>query len=142
MNVCVGKSRALNLLPTAYLTCNGSPPTSDQPSLMSFRDVETLFHEFGHGLQHMLTQVQYGSAAGINGIEWDAVELPSQFMENWCLDKPTLYSFAKHYQTGESIPDELFEKLKNSKNFNAGLANIRQLFFGTLDMTLHSDYDP
>lgn len=90
MNVCVGKSRALNLLPTAYLTCNGSPPVGEQPSLMSFRDVETLFHEFGHGLQHMLTKVQYGSAAGINNIEWDAVELPSQFMENWCLDKPTL----------------------------------------------------
>ena len=83
----------------AYLTCNGSPPVGDAPSLMTFREVETLFHEFGHGLQHMLTRVEHGDAAGINGVEWDAVELPSQFMENWCYDKKTLYSFARYEST-------------------------------------------
>lgn len=143
MDVCVGKSRVLNKKPTAYLTCNGSPPVGDKPSLMTFREVETLFHEFGHGLQHMLTKVEYGDAAGINGVEWDAVELPSQFMENWCYDKPTLYSFAKHYETGEPLPEVLFEKVKAAKNFQAGLQTIRQLFFGSMDMHLHSQaYDP
>ena len=143
MDVCVGKSRVLNKKPTAYLTCNGSPPVGDKPSLMTFREVETLFHEFGHGLQHMLTRVEYGDAAGINGVEWDAVELPSQFMENWCYDKPTLYSFAKHYETGEPLPEVLFEKVKAAKNFQAGMQTIRQLFFGSMDMHLHSQaYDP
>lgn len=86
MDVCIGKSEAVNCdLPVAYLTCNGSPPVSSQPSLMTFREVETLFHEFGHGLQHMLTTIPVGDVAGINGVEWDAVELPSQFMENWCM---------------------------------------------------------
>lgn len=143
MDVCVGKSRVLDKKPTAYLTCNGSPPVGDKPSLMTFREVETLFHEFGHGLQHMLTRVEYGDAAGINGVEWDAVELPSQFMENWCYDKPTLYSFAKHYETGEPLPEVLFNKVKNAKNFQAGMGTIRQLYFGTMDMTLHSKaFDP
>lgn len=142
MNVCVGKSKVLKRIPVAYLTCNGSPPTDGKPSLMTFREVETLFHETGHGLQHMLTKVEHGDAAGINNVEWDAVELPSQFMENWCYDRPTLYGFAKHYETGEPLPDELFEKIKAAKNFNAGMMMMRQLFFGKLDMTLHSSYDP
>jgi len=142
MDVCVGKSRVMGKKPTAYLTCNGSPPVGDKPSLMTFREVETLFHEFGHGLQHMLTKVEYGDAAGINGVEWDAVELPSQFMENWCYDKPTLYSFAKHYSTGEPLPEVLFEKVKAAKNFHAGMQTVRQLFFGAMDMALHSTYDP
>jgi oligopeptidase A len=89
----------------------------------------------------MLTRVEYGDAAGINNIEWDAVELPSQFMENWCYDKPTVYGFAKHYQTGEPLPVELFEKIKAAKNFHAGLMMLRQLYFGALDMKLHSEYD-
>lgn len=143
MDVCVGKSKVMQRLPVAYLTCNGSPPVGEQPSLMTFREVETLFHEFGHGLQHMLTRVEHGDAAGINNVEWDAVELPSQFMENWCYDKPTLYGFAKHFQTGQPLPHELFEKIKAAKNFQAGLAMLRQLFFGAMDMRLHSElYDP
>ena len=142
MDTCIGKSRALGNTPVAYLTCNGSPPVGDTPSLMTFREVETLFHEFGHGLQHMLTRVEHGDASGINNIEWDAVELPSQFLENWCYDRDTLFGFAKHYQSGETIPEELFQSLKASKNFHAGIALLRQLLFATLDIQLHSSYDP
>ena len=135
MDVCIQKSEAMNRdIPVAYLTCNGSPPVGDKPSLMTFREVETLFHEFGHGLQHMLTDAEVGDVSGINGVEWDAVELPSQFMENWCYDKPTVYGFAKHYETGEPLPEELFEKLKQQKTFSAGLMAMRQLYFGALDM--------
>ena len=140
MDVCVGKSKALKRdVPTAYLTCNGSPPVGDKPSLMTFDEVNTLYHEMGHGLQHMLTKVEDGDAAGINGVEWDAVELPSQFMENWLLDRPTLYGFAKHYETGEPLPDEFYDKLKGSKTFHAGLAMTRQLAFGMLDVELHKN---
>lgn len=146
MDVCVGKSRVLPLgrVPVAYLTCNGSPPVAaGQPSLMTFREVETLFHEFGHGLQHMLTTVPHADAAGINNVEWDAVELPSQFMENWCYDDKTLYGFAKHFETGEPLPRELFNKVKAAKNFQAGMQMIRQLYFGAMDLELHSArYDP
>ena len=142
MDPCIGKSRALNKTPVAYLNCNGSPPVGDTPSLMTFREVETLFHEFGHGLQHMLTRIEHGDASGINNIEWDAVELPSQFMENWCYDRETLFGFAKHYQTGEPLPEDLYQNVKAAKNFHAGIALIRQLLFATLDMTLHSSYDP
>lgn len=102
-------------LPVAHMVCNQTPPIGEDPSLMTFREVETLFHEFGHALQHMLTQQQEGLVAGIRGVEWDAVELPSQFMENWCYDRPTLFSFAKHYSTGEPLPEELYEKLKAAK---------------------------
>lgn len=138
-----GASKVLDMKPVAYLTCNGSPPVGDKPSLMTFREVETLFHEFGHGLQHMLTRVPHGDAAGINNVEWDAVELPSQFMENWCYDKPTVDKFAKHYETGEPLPIELFNKIKAAKNFQSGMGMIRQLFFGAMDMYIHSDkYDP
>ncbi|KAL7530675.1 hypothetical protein ACHAXR_006726 [Thalassiosira sp. AJA248-18] len=140
---CLGKSEALNIdIPVAYLTCNGSPPVGDKPSLMTFREVETLFHETGHGLQHMLTKATVGDVAGINGVEWDAVELPSQFMENWCYDKPTVYGFAKHYETGEALPEEMFEKLKQQKTFGAGMMSCRQLLFGMMDMELHGNYDP
>jgi oligopeptidase A len=108
---------------------------------MTFREVETLFHEFGHGLQHMLTTATVGDVAGINGVEWDAVELPSQFMENWCYDRPTVYGFAKHWQTGEPMPEEMFEKLKEQKTYGAGMMSCRQLLFGQLDLALHSNYD-
>jgi oligopeptidase A len=141
-NGCIGKSEAMNKdTPVAYLTCNGSPPVGDTPSLMTFREVSTLFHEFGHGLQHMLTDATVGDVAGISGVEWDAVELPSQFMENFCYDRKTLYGFAKHWQTGEPMPEDMFEKLKQQKTFNAGMMSCRQLLFGQLDLELHSGYD-
>eukprot|EP00640_Fibrocapsa_japonica_P000962 CAMPEP_0113943386 /NCGR_PEP_ID=MMETSP1339-20121228/23221_1 /TAXON_ID=94617 /ORGANISM="Fibrocapsa japonica" /LENGTH=820 /DNA_ID=CAMNT_0000948241 /DNA_START=97 /DNA_END=2559 /DNA_ORIENTATION=+ /assembly_acc=CAM_ASM_000762 len=142
MDVCVGRSKVMDKKPVAYLVCNGSPPVGDKPSLMTFREVETLFHEFGHGLQHMLTKIEYADAAGINNVEWDAVELPSQFMENWCYDEPTVYGFANHYETGEPLPKELFEKLKAQRTYGAGLMMTRQLNFGQLDMELHARYDP
>ena len=142
MDVCVGKSKVLGTKPVAYLICNGSPPVGEKPSLMTFSEVETLFHEFGHGLQHMLTRIEHADASGINNVEWDAVELPSQFMENWCYDKPTLFGFAKHYLTGETIPVELFEKVKAAKDFHAGMQMLRQCFFGAMDIALHSEYDP
>ena len=113
MDVCLQKSKQFKQIPVAYLVCNSSPPVSgDVPALMTFREVETLFHEFGHGLQHMLTTVPYGEASGIANIEWDAVELPSQFMENWCCDSSTLHQFAKHYKTGEVIPQVYMDKIK------------------------------
>ena len=143
MDVCIGRSEAVERdVPVGYLTCNGSPPVGDTPSLMTFREVETLFHEFGHGLQHMLTKATVGDVAGINGVEWDAVELPSQFMENWCYDKTTVDGFAKHYETGELLPVDKFEKLKEQKTFNAGMMACRQLYFGQMDMELYSTFDP
>ena len=128
--------------PVVHLCCNGTPPTGDIPSLMSFREVETLFHEFGHGLQGMLTTVDYTDVAGINGVEWDAVEIASQFMENWCYHKPTLLGMTAHYETGEPLPDDLFEKLNASRTFLAGSQMMRQLLFGATDMALHTTYIP
>ncbi len=129
-------------LPVAHLVCNSTPPSDDVPSLMTFREVETLFHEFGHGLQHMLTTVDFRDAAGISGVEWDAVELPSQFMENWCLHRPTLMKMAIHYETGEPLPEELFEKLRQSKTYRAATIMLRQLQLGMTDLALHYGYDP
>ena len=146
MNSCLDRNDFLGKKPVAYLICNGAPPLKDasgkitKPSLMTFREVETLFHEFGHGLQHMLTKVGDASASGINNIEWDAVELPSQFMENWCYHKPTVTSFAKHYQTGEKIPDELFDKISKQRTFMTGGGICRQVYFSMLDLYLHSHY--
>lgn len=137
MAPAIGRSKALGTKPVAYLTCNGSPPVGDQPSLMTFQEVETLFHEFGHGLQHMLTHVDEGDAAGINNVEWDAVELPSQFMENWLYHKPTVDSFAKHWKTGEPLPADTLEKIKGARTFQAGMMMLRQLQFQTVDMELH-----
>ena len=129
-------------LPVAYLVCNQSPPVDGKPSLMTFREVETLFHEFGHGLQHMLTQVDYAGAAGINNVEWDAVELPSQFMENWCYDRDTLFGMAKHYETGEPLPEAEYRKLLTARHFMTGNAILRQVNFGWIDMALHAQYEP
>ena len=130
------------MLPVAYLICNQTPPVGEAPSLMSFEEVETLFHEFGHGLQHMLTTVEEPEAAGINNVEWDAVELPSQFMENWCLDRATLMVMARHWQTGEQLPEEEYRKLLLSRTFNAGLATLRQVHFALTDLRLHSSWTP
>ncbi|KAJ9507608.1 hypothetical protein QJQ45_019220 [Haematococcus lacustris] len=129
-------------LPVAHMVCNQMPPIGSQPSLMTFREVETLFHEFGHALQHMLTEVELGLVSGIRGVEWDAVELPSQFMENWCYDKKTLYSFAKHFETGEPLPEESFQRLKAAKTFRSGTMMLRQIHFSLVDLELHARYTP
>ncbi len=140
MDECLNKNNiGRDILPVAYLVCNQTPPSKDKPSLMSFDEVQTLFHEFGHGLQHMLTTVNLPQAAGINNVEWDAVELPSQFMENWCFHKNTLLNIAKHYKTGESLSDENFEKLVENRTFNCGMATLRQLHFAITDLRLHSN---
>jgi oligopeptidase A len=128
--------------PVVHLCCNGTPPTDGRPSLMSFNEVATLFHEFGHGLQGMLTTVDYSDAAGISGIEWDAVEVASQFMENWCYHKQTLIGMTKHFETGEPLPDALFDKIRAARTFRAGSMFMRQLEFGMTDMMLHTGFDP
>ena len=145
MDECLGRKPNPDggyVLPVAYLICNQTPPVGDTPSLMSFEEVETLFHEFGHGLQHMLTTVDEPEAAGISNVEWDAVELPSQFMENWCLDRATLMGMARHWQTNEPLPEEEFQKLRRSRTFNAGLATLRQVHFALSDLRLHSRWTP
>lgn len=132
--------------PVYHVICNGTNPTEDasggKPSLMSFDELITLFHEFGHALQGMLTTVDYADASGLSGIEWDAVEICSQFMENWCYDKPTLQGMTEHVETGESLPDDLFEKLIKARTYRAGSALMRQLSLGVTDMTLHTSFDP
>ena len=148
MDECINRGKILQAegssirLPVAYLVCNQSPPVDDKLSLMTFREVETLFHEFGHGLQHMLTQVDYPGAAGINNIEWDAVELPSQFMENWCYHRTTLLQMARHYETGEPLPESDYQKLLAARTYMTGSAILRQVNFGWLDMELHCRYQP
>ena len=126
----------------AYLTCNGSPPTAETPALFGHSDVVTLFHEFGHGLHHMLTRVGCLAVSGIEGVEWDAVEWPSQWMENWCWEPEALGRFARHYRTGEPIPSEMMERLRASRVYNAGLALMRQLEFALFDFRLHLGYRP
>ncbi|MEO0477152.1 MAG: M3 family metallopeptidase, partial [Planctomycetota bacterium] len=130
------------VLPVTHIICNGTNPTKDKPSLMSFDELITLFHEFGHALQAMLTTIDYADASGLSGIEWDAVEICSQFMENWCYDKPTLVGMTQHVETGEPLPDDLFEKLVKARTYRAGSALMRQLCLGVTDMTLHTSFDP
>lgn len=124
--------------PIAYLTCNFPSPIGEKPALFSHNDVVTLFHEFGHGLHHMLTEIEVPSVSGINGVAWDAVELPSQFLENWCWNKEALKLISKHYETGESLPDSLLDKMLEAKNYQAALFILRQVEFGLFDFTLHS----
>jgi oligopeptidase A len=128
--------------PVAYLTCNFMPPADNQPALLTHDDVLTLFHEFGHCLHHMLTKVDYPSVAGINGVPWDAVEFPSQFMENYCWEKESLYLIAKHYQSGAPLPDELYQKMLAAKHFQTGLQMVRQIEFALFDFRLHLEYNP
>ncbi len=144
MDICIGRAKFGDeiRLPVAYLVCNQTPPVDGKPSLMTFEEVTTLFHEFGHGLQHMLTKVDYPGAAGINNVEWDAVELPSQFMENWCYDRPTLMNMASHYETGETLPEHYYQKLLAARNYMSGSGMLRQLHFSFLDLELHHRYQP
>src|SRR5438445_1818102 len=129
-------------LPVAYLTCNFAPPTQETPSLLTHDDVVTLFHEFGHGLHHMLTEVDLPSVAGIDGVEWDAVELPSQFMENFAWQREALALFARHWKTGEALPDDLFKRMLAARHYHAGLFLVRQLEFALFDFRLHLEFDP
>jgi oligopeptidase A len=128
-------------LPVAYLTCNFTPPVGDTPSLLTHQEVTTLFHEFGHGLHHMLTQMTEAAISGISGVPWDAVELPSQFLENWCWEKEVIPLISGHYQTGEKLPDEMLDKLLAAKNFQSGMQMVRQLEFALFDLQLHTDYN-
>jgi oligopeptidase A len=148
MDSCINRAKLMEngkittRLPVAYLICNQTPPIDGKPSLMTFYEVETLFHEFGHGLHHMLTKVDYTSAAGINNVEWDAVELPSQFMENWCYESRTLFGMAKHYETGETLPEHYYQKLLAAKNYMSGSGMLRQIHFSIVDVELHNSYVP
>ncbi|MFE8033988.1 oligopeptidase A [Thiohalocapsa marina] len=144
MNGAVSRMRMASReqLPVAHLVCNFTPPVEGHPSLLTHREVETLFHEFGHGLHHMLTRVDYPPVAGIHGVPWDAVELPSQFMENWCWERESLDLFAAHWETGERIPDDLFERMTAAKNFQSAMAMVRQLEFALFDFRIHAEFDP
>ena len=140
MDVCVG--RAPGRLPVAHLVCNQSRPVGDEPSRMTFGEVQTLFHEFGHGLQHMLTTVDDPLAAGISNIEWDAVEIASQFMENWCYHRETVRGLSEHAGDGGELPDELFAKVLAARTFRAGSDMLRQIYFAATDVALHHGFDP
>ena len=129
-------------LPVAYLVCNFTPAVAGQPTLLTHTEVETLFHEFGHGLHHMLTQVNYPAIAGINGVAWDAVELPSQFMENFCWQRETLDMIARHHTTGEPLPDDLFDRMIAAKNYQSAMGTLRQIEFALFDMHIHQAYEP
>ena len=142
MDECRVRRRAAGGLqiPVAYLTCNFTPPVDGAPSLLTHEELLTLFHEFGHGLHHLLTRVDRAGVSGINGVEWDAVELPSQFMEHWCWEWDALALFARHHETGEPLPRDMFERLRAAKNFQSGMAMVRQLEFALFDFRLHSEF--
>jgi oligopeptidase A len=148
MDECVSRSALLSTagegprLPVAHVVCNQAPPVDGKSPCMSFREVETLFHEFGHALQHMLTRVDHGLASGIRNVEWDAVELASQFMENWCYQRQTVDRISAHVDTGEPLPDDLFQKLEAARTYRAGSDMLRQLYFAFTDMALHAGFDP
>jgi oligopeptidase A len=129
-------------LPVAYLTCNFAGPVGETPSLLTHDEVVTLFHEFGHGLHHMLTKVTAAGVSGINGVAWDAVELPSQFMENWCWQTEALGFISGHYETGDVLPDDMLAKMLAGKNFQSAIGMVRQLEFSLFDFRLHIEFDP
>ena len=143
MDECISRRRSVSDLqiPVAYLTCNFSPPIGDRPALFTHDEVITLFHEFGHGLHHMLTQIDYAGVSGISGVAWDAVELPSQFMENWCWEREALDLFSGHFESGEKIPETLYQRMQQAKNFQSAMQMMRQLEFAIFDFRIHRDYD-
>lgn len=128
--------------PVAYLVCNFTPPIGDQPACLTHDEVTTLFHEFGHGLHHMLTEMEHFDVSGINGVPWDAVELPSQFMENFCWEREGIDQMTAHIETGEVLPDELFSALQQSRGFQSAMMMVRQLEFGLFDFLAHATYTP
>ncbi len=141
MSDCISRHRTSDgntQIPVAFLTCNFTPPVGDRPSLLTHEDVLTLFHEFGHGLHHMLTRIDEPPVAGINGVPWDAVELPSQFLENWCWESPVIDLISGHFESREKLPHDLLQRLRKARNFQAGMQMIRQLEFATFDLRLHS----
>lgn len=144
MDECITRRKKANNLdlPVAYLTCNFSAPVGNKPALFTHDEVETLFHEFGHGLHHMLTQVDEYSVSGIKGVEWDAVELPSQFMENFCWEWEVVRHMTSHIDTGVQLPRALFDKMIAAKNYHAGMQTLRQIEFSLFDIRLHSEFDP
>jgi oligopeptidase A len=144
MDVCRSRfvSPVSAQLPVAYMTCNSTPPVDGKAALFTHDEVITLFHEFGHGLHHMLTRVDHPEIAGINGVEWDAVELPSQFMENWCWEREALDLFARHHETGEPMPEDLFQRLQGTRHFQTALQLMRQVEFALFDMRLHAASAP
>jgi oligopeptidase A len=144
MDECVARRKRNGQvqIPIAFLTCNFTPPTADAPALLTHDEVLTLFHEFGHGLHHLLTQVDYLQASGIRGVEWDAVELPSQFLENFCWQREALALISGHYLTGQALPEDLFSKMLAARHFQAGMQMVRQLEFALFDFRLHLEYDP
>ena len=141
---CVGRRRTEHgiQLPVAFLTCNFSPPVGGKPSLLTHDDVITLFHEFGHGLHHLLTRIEVASVAGINGVPWDAVELPSQFLENWCWEREALDLISGHVDNGQPLPQDMLDKMRMGRNFHSALQFCRQLEFSLFDMRLHTAFDP
>ena len=144
MDDCIGRKRKADgtiQKPVAYLTCNFNAPIGDKPALFTHDEVTTLFHEFGHGIHHMLTQIDVADVAGINGVPWDAVELPSQFLENWCWEEEALAFISGHYETGEPLPKEKLAQLLRAKNFQAAMFVLRQLEFGLFDFRLHHYFD-
>ncbi|WP_286882287.1 oligopeptidase A [Pantoea sp. UBA5037] len=145
MDDCVGQMRKADgslQKPVAYLTCNFNRPVQGKPALFTHDEVITLFHEFGHGLHHMLTRIEVPGVSGISGVPWDAVELPSQFMENWCWEPDALAFISGHYETGEPLPKALLDKMLAAKNYQAALFILRQLEFGLFDFRLHTEFDP
>jgi oligopeptidase A len=142
MDECVGRKRlgGATSLPVAYLVCNFMPPVGSQPSLLTHSEVVTLFHEFGHGLHHMLTRVDYPSIAGINGVAWDAVELPSQFMENFAWRAEVIPLISAHVETGAPLPEAELQRLLGTRTFQTGMQTVRQLEFALFDLRIHSEF--
>ncbi|KJZ04633.1 oligopeptidase A [Pseudoalteromonas piscicida] len=145
MDDCMGRKVRANgelQTPVAYLVCNFNKAVGNKPALFTHNEVTTLFHEFGHGIHHMLTQVDAAPVAGINGVAWDAVELPSQFLENWCYEEEALNFISGHYETGEPLPKEMLDKLLAAKNFQSAMQMLRQLEFSLFDFHIHADFEP